>query len=541
MDRSLYVEKMNTILLDPTKFKKDERQVDDTKKTTAAISVLLKKLVSLNILTSAEYRRLSPTGAVIPRMYGLPKLHKDGVPLRPILSMTKSATEPVSRWLTEMLQPVQERFTARCVKDSFTFVNKLRSMQTLSRFMVSYDVSSLFTNVPVLDTIEKIVETVENSPHLCPIPPPVLRDLLTVCTTNVQFLFNDIFYKQVDGVAMGSSLGCLFANVFMGHLEEKVDRHINDHCSFYVRYIDDTFALVRDENTALKLLSVLNNAHACLTFTHESEQNDTLPFLDVKVMKNSLGTFSTSVHRKATFSGIYLNFNSYVPVSYKKGLVRTLFTRANRICSPEFLQSEISFLTDSLKRNSYPEYFIKRHGAVKEGSEKPPTVNLKPVYLRVPFYGDRPVSRLRERLNAAVRRVFPAAGPVLLFNTTRIPVASPKDRLPGASTSSVIYSFRCGCGTANYIGRTSRPLATRSREHIPRWLERGLSGQCHSSITEHILACNCDRENLLSNFSILVHARNELLLKILEALFIRRDRPNLCRQKDFVTELCLPW
>ena len=76
---------------------------------------------------------------------------------------------------------------------------------------------------------------------------------------------------------------------------------------------------------------------------------------------------------------------------------------------------------------------------------------------------------------------------------------------------------------------------------IPRWLERGLHGQCHSSITEHILGCDCDRSDLLANFSILVHARNELLLKILEALSIRQKRPNLCRQKELVIDLCLHW
>ena len=80
----------------------------------------------------------------------------------------------------------------------------------------------------------------------------------------------------------------------------------------------------------------------------------------------------------------------------------------------------------------------------------------------------------------------------------------------------------------------------RSRKHIPRWLERGLHRQCHSSITEHILGCDCDRSNLLANFSILVRARNELLLKILEALFIRQKGPNLCRQKELVIDLCLP-
>ena len=101
--------------------------------------------------------------------------------------------------------------------------------------------------MPVLQTIEIIASAVEENPDLCPSKPPLLRDFLNMCTINVQFLFNDIYYRQADGVAMGSPLGCLFADVFMDHLEEKLRSCIDSHCSFYARYIDDTFALIRDE------------------------------------------------------------------------------------------------------------------------------------------------------------------------------------------------------------------------------------------------------------------------------------------------------
>ena len=67
----------------------------------------------------------------------------------------------------------------------------LRNLSASSSFMVSLVVSSLFTNVPVLVTIEIIVQTVEKNPHLCPIPTTVLRDLLIICTTNVQFRFDN--------------------------------------------------------------------------------------------------------------------------------------------------------------------------------------------------------------------------------------------------------------------------------------------------------------------------------------------------------------
>ena len=94
------------------------------------------------------------------------------------------------------------------------------------------------------------------------------------------------------------------------------------------------------------------------------------------------------MYRKQTYSGVYLNFNSFSPVSYKAGLVRTLFYRVHRICSPEHLQPELEFLSNVLKHNAYPDYFIRKHHVLPQ--QKPPTVEKMPVYLRVPFYGDLP-------------------------------------------------------------------------------------------------------------------------------------------------------
>ena len=341
---------------------------------------------------------------------------------------------------------------------------------------------------------------------------------------------------------MGSPLGCLFANVFMGHIEKTIRDSIKSHCALYLRYVDDTFALVNDENRAYELLRILSDAHPSLSFTCELEHNRFLPFLDVGVHRQSNDIFSTVLYRKPTFNGVYLNFNSFAPLSFKKALVRTLFTRACRICSPEHLQGEFDFLRHVLKINSYPEYFINRHKVTSyTPNDSVPTAEKKSLYLRLPFYGDGPTSRLRRALNAATSRTYFAARPVIIFDTTKLPVASPKDRLPTASMSPVIYSFRCGCRTASYIGRTSRTLAVRAREHIPKWLEVGRHGRCHSSICEHLLVCDSCPPAPRDRFTVVAQGRHSRHLRIMEALFIKRDQPSLCKQKEHVMDLGLPW
>ena len=103
----------------------------------------------------AIFRFLKPVGSSRPRMYGLPKIHKSSCPLHPIFSMSGFPQYAVSRWLCSLLQPVLSLYSTYCVRDTFEFVSQLRDLSVLSNgSMCSLDVVSLFTNVPLLETID---------------------------------------------------------------------------------------------------------------------------------------------------------------------------------------------------------------------------------------------------------------------------------------------------------------------------------------------------------------------------------------------------
>ena len=106
-------------------------------------------------------------------------------------------------------------------------------------------------------------------------------------------------YRQIDGVAMGSPLGPVLANIFVGFYESKLFDKISKP-QIYYRYIDDTFALFQDEVNSETFLINLNSLHTSLKFTREKEVNQSLPFLDVLITKPT-NNFTTSVYRKATF------------------------------------------------------------------------------------------------------------------------------------------------------------------------------------------------------------------------------------------------
>lgn len=546
MDRCSYVSKMNDILKNESKFKVDIKQKDRSKKLSSSVNDLVKRLQNLQILRP-EQARCFTRSSQIPRLYGLPKLHKTNIPLRPILSMSGSPVHSLSRWLVDKLKPVQEFFTQFTVKDSFLFADMVRDIDLSSVTMYSFDVQSLFTNVPVYETVELIIDAIQKYQIPCDVPIHVLREGLLLCTTGIQFLFDGKLYTQVDGVAMGSCLGPVLADIFMGIIETRIQSIINDECKLYVRYVDDCFLLLENEKNVDDILSHFNNVHPNIVFTYETECNDRLPFLDVLITRAGNGTSHLSIYRKPTWSGIYTNFRSFVPTSYKVGLIKSLVSRARKICSTGSLQQEIQQIVGTLKENGYPSEFIERHmpSAVTVPKEYGP--ERKRILLKLPFIGDKTALRFKKCFSNAFHE-FPCAKIVCLFSTRRLPVPSPKDRLPVLSNSNVIYKFACTCG-CSYIGRTSRCLRERVTEHMPQWLNTVVKRPPRatktpsSSITRHLQSCKSfvDTKSSTDCFKVMYRPTSFTSLQVIEALLIKRLSPELCTQKETVISLLLPW
>ena len=147
-------------------------------------------------------------------------------------------------------------------------------------------------------------------------------------------LFNGEYYKQIDGVAMGSPLGPTFANIFLSYHEQIWLK--NCPCEFklviYKTYVDETFLLFRSKNHIENFRCYLNCQHTNIKFTSEIEENNSISFLDIKITRVN-NSFSTSIYRMVTFSGIFTNFESFIPVSYKSNLIFTLLFRAFKLCS----------------------------------------------------------------------------------------------------------------------------------------------------------------------------------------------------------------
>ena len=322
LNKTDYIEKMMVILNDKSKFLKlgEVDKFDHTSKIENSVQRKLRCWFSKGLISKETYELTRPIGSQRPKLYGLPKTHKNDIPLRPILSMTKSPQSNLSTFLVSVLQPVLDKFSKHTVPDSFTFVNKLKSLKLSqpNSCMVSFDIKSLFTNVPLDEVLSICLDQLYNSELL---PPPfcraVCKDMLCIATKNVQFSFNNFMYRQIDGVAMGSPLGPILANIFVGFFENSLLCNSQIKPLAYYRYVDDVFAVFLSKSNVDSFHTALNAMHKCISFTVEEETSRKLNFLDICILRNSDNSFSTSVYRKDNFSPHYIRWNSFCPKKTK--------------------------------------------------------------------------------------------------------------------------------------------------------------------------------------------------------------------------------
>ena len=507
------------------------------------------------LLSDNIYDKVLPHGSVPARIYGLPKMHKIPPPqvgssvrvvppFRPIVSSIGSYNYNLAKFLTGILAPHIP--TEYCSSDSFTFVKDLKEVSSQNKYLVSYDVVSLFTNIPLKETVNLAVDIVHANEPSIKMSKAQLRKLFHFATSQTHFLFNGEYYDQVDGVAMGSPLGPVLANLFMGFHERKwLSEYQGPPVKFYKRYVDDIFCIFDHKDHAYQFLNYLNEQHACIKFTIEEEENSKLPFLDVLVNKLETGHFHTTTYRKPTNTGLLTNFLSFCSHSYKIGLIKTLVDRAHKINSDgPTLSIDLKFISKVLQRNMYPLNLIRKvmsdfkpsQPVVDNGSDStnPTEKRCDKRYFKLPFVGAFSSLANKKLAGLVNKYCIDEIDARFIFETFKIGCYfSCKDSVPKSLISHVVYHFSCaGCGVC-YVGETTRHFEQRVKEH--------LSTDTSSAVFKH-LEENSHCRNVCNNncFSILDRAHTRFQLCVKEALYIKMKKPILNQKvKSYSPKLLL--
>ena len=189
MDKEDYINKAKELLGQPA-YKRLDR--DPTNKIKAKLITKLRTIKKETRLDEGTYKIMYPTGCIPPKFYGLPKIHKTGTPLRPIVSRRGSVTYGVAKALSKILQPLVGK-SPHHIQSTSDFVNKAKKItfQT-GECLTSYDVSAFFTSVPKGATLKIIRDLYEKDDRLqdrTVLSVQHTIDLLGFCLHNTYFSF----------------------------------------------------------------------------------------------------------------------------------------------------------------------------------------------------------------------------------------------------------------------------------------------------------------------------------------------------------------
>ena len=530
MKKSKYREKLDKILsLD--QFVKEKQPRSNSKdlilKEEERINEALNTLRVSEKISEELYWKLRSKGGQPPRLYGLAKVHKPEVPVRPVLSMPGSPYDNLGTIVTNWLSVIPES-QIRCTNKQV--VEKIKDViLEEDEVMVSFDVSSLYTNVPVEEAIRDAAEILYagNVPK-----PPVDKDtfikLATLACKDVVMLTHDGYYRQLDGLAMGAKPAPPLANIWLSKFEPM----IKDSAKIFDRYMDDIIREINRHKIQEKLREI-NALHPKLKFTIELEVNGRIAFLDMEIshINNRL---SSSWYLKPTDTGLIMNYHALAPKRYKKSVVQSFVHRIHRTCSSwDNVSESLEKAKEILDKNQYPKTFYEP--IIKETTDKIRSASqhngeLQPAQ---PLQtGESPKHNMLIQYRGAVtdqfvRNLHNSNAPVqaiITLRKSRTFVSQLKVQVPLEISSRVIYQIQCPSCGACYVGQTCRHARTRLGEHRTKKKE---------PVRSHFEPC-AGRKAALSDMKILHRTtRSVEFLETLEALYIREISPTL-NTKDIV-------
>ncbi|CAN7976819.1 unnamed protein product, partial [Ixodes persulcatus] len=351
-------------LNDPKFYKK--LSSDPTLQIKSVVLRTLSHLKDNGGITREMFHCIKPWHPRPGRFYTLPKIHKENNPGRPIVSGIGTVTERISSFIDTMIKEIPPTFPS-FLRDTNHFIRDISQLPIpTGSFLVTLDVTALYTNIPHDDGIAAVIGAYVNTQNSTILDCQSLTKLLRLVLECNHFEFENEHYLQISGTAMGTKMAPNYANIFMAELEGRflADRPIQPY--FYRRYIDDIFMIwTGTEDELNTFISEYNSVHSSIRFTHNVSQQ-AISFLDVtvEIQDNKL---STKLYRKPTDRQQYLNYDSCHPRHCKNSLPYSQAHRYKRICSNEqdFKQNADN-LTTALIRQNYPPGVI--NSAIEKAS-----------------------------------------------------------------------------------------------------------------------------------------------------------------------------
>lgn len=463
------------------------------------------------------------------KMWGIPKIHKDVRPMRPITSSVGSAPHRLAKLLAKPMTKTLGVISDSHIRNSSDMMDRLKDINFIGKKLASLDVKALFTNVSVEGAMRAIRTAVGSiDDRQLPLPRHDYLELVELCLKFNAFIFEGHEYVQQYGLAMGSPLSPAAACLFMELLEEEKFKNIMGQETTWLRYVDDVLIITPHDMDMDPKLQNLNAVEPKIQFSIENETGGRLPFLDTFMIRDG-PNLKYRVYRKPTSKEDYIHFYSGHHIRYKRGVVIGFFLRAYRICSPEYLADELNHIFSKFTQLMYPRgLLIQLKKKAKEIWSRPPSSRSRATQnkdngptMRISIPNFKGADTIAQNLEDIGIKVAITTG----RKSGDILKSKQKSRDMNTGTS-VVYQIPCGGCQKSYVGETGRGLKTRLAEHkrdvrehrvsnamvlhmeksdhLPRWEGASILQECGGKqlrrATEAAYICLMDTTNTRAGF-----------------------------------------
>ena len=365
---------------------------DTTPIIAQQIKTLLKKYTDKGLIKEELAQILTPKKYRAARFYVLPKVHKDiqQPPGRPIMGACLHPTELLSKYIDRELNPWVSGIPSY-IKDTNHLISTLKDIQLPNEAkIVTFDVTGLYTNIPHGEGIQAIKDFMTEKTTSR--KGEMLAEMVELVLTSNVFEFNDQYYIQTSGTAMGTRMAPALANIFMSHFEQHHLKQAPMQPLLWKRYIDDILAIfVCTDKELRNFHEWLNSLHPTIKFTMETNDKG-ITFLDtfISIQDNR---FRIRPHTKKTDTKQYIHPRSCHPPHTIKAIPYSQALRIKRICTDkEDLEKELRNLFGYFKNRDYDTQLISRQfdRAVNQAPKKPKEKHSTPITMVVTYHPHLP-------------------------------------------------------------------------------------------------------------------------------------------------------
>lgn len=531
LNKAEYIDKLHQEMVSSNSYVEVEKDV--TRIATQQVKKVVNKMYNEGSITGDLKQYMLPKYPEPGKLKGNPKLHKQSVPLRTIVSGVNTPTEKMAEVAETELKEFVEK-SPSYIKDTTDFISKLKEIQSPvpdNAILFCFDVCKLYPSVPRKEGLEACKKALESRTAPLLGVQETLTIIETVLDYNV-FSLGDKYYRQVDGIAIGSRLGRNFACAYMRMWDEQLMKY-HRRPYFYKRYIDDGFGIwIGDLASLQEFTNYANSIHDNIKIELRWS-SESIEFLDTRVVLRE-GCVYTDLYIKPTDKMLYLQESSCHPPHTKKSLAYGLGVRIKRICEREedYVRHR-GLLKQQLRKRGYSGKTIEqqlrkvddqdRHTLLLK-KEKRKKIDRVPLVLtfskilpdiRAIFKKHQTTLYMSDRM----RQVFPEP-PLLAYRRDRnlcdVLVHTKTNRalsckretcgceiclqistsevsntskdnsylpVPGVDCSvrNIVYVIMCKrCGETVYVGETERTLKERMKEH-----KRDIRMQVDKPINRH--------------------------------------------------------